>query len=545
MNKTTKIIIAATAAAVMALVSCQKVNPAQEPNEDPTVNEGQAANEERVITVTFTPQTKTTLDGVQPKFTNGDKILVANGRDEPDTCQVSVSGGAATFKTKLAGLLTAVYPAKAAKMKDDKNIEGVFVSTVQDGTFASANICMAENILTEAEFQNQTVVFSITPPTTSTEYVEVISTGLGIANSVPSGETTYTNKKRIHVATTPETAYPVYVSILVPSGLKISDLSFTDCNSIRESTDNTELATSALYTVGASGWYTKPYVEIKALYNGIDSTTLRWYKQNLAITDSGKKKWKGENTETAVKVPGTDDEDVIVGDYFQWGAHENYCGNASDANKGLLIYTAFNNTKCVGDIVYNFIFKSATDSTKTYRFNTSPSGSSVGISPYYSDSTSVFSKYTKTTSSEGDGKNILERTPDNDDVASIILGGDWRMPTTAEFYALYNATYWVWVEDDCGYYVFTPDADHTAGTKGNAFPTGLGKSDALLFFPAARNGRDASFNGGLSEGFYWSSSLYYSSSPKFAYCLYFGSGAVTPQYQFNRYYGFSVRPVSD
>lgn len=61
------------------------------------------------------------------------------------------------------------------------------------------------------------------------------------------------------------------------------------------------------------------FVEIPAKYDNTTVTSLKWARQNLAISTSGYKFWKGGNT-SAVKVPGTD-KDVIVGDHFQWASH--------------------------------------------------------------------------------------------------------------------------------------------------------------------------------------------------------------------------------
>ena len=66
---------------------------------------------------------------------------------------------------------------------------------------------------------------------------------------------------------------------------------------------------------------------------------------------------------------------------------------------------------------------------------------------------------------------------------------------------------------------------------------------ALLFFPAAGYGNNASLNNAGSNGNYWSSSLN-SSNPNNAYNLNFNSSNVNPQNNNNRYNGQSVRAVS-
>ena len=162
MKKTLHILFAALAATA-ALAGCTKeITPPSFEND----KVAPAAEGSRVIAVSFAPQTKTALgeDGFQPFFVDGDKILVSNGQNEPDTCIVSVKDGKATISTNLTGPLNAVYPAKAAKMGETnaKAIDGVLVSTEQDGTFANANICMANNIseaAKEATFVNKTALF--------------------------------------------------------------------------------------------------------------------------------------------------------------------------------------------------------------------------------------------------------------------------------------------------------------------------------------------------------------------------------------------------
>ena len=271
------------------------------------------------------------------------------------------------------------------------------------------------------------------------------------------------------------------------------------------------------------------YVLIKAKYNGTDSTTLKWYKQNLAITASGKKAWKGTNT-SAVKVPGTNGEEVIVGDYFQWAASYAGYGITDEGKKkpeNLLVYTAFINKGC-GESEDGFTFIDS----KQFK---------LANAPYYNSS------YTKYNDSDKDQHSILDTLSSaNDDVAHIILGGKWRMPTSAEFKAMKDATYWAWDGTDQGYYVFWP-GQGTNGTAGgrNTIADTDKKAVALLFFPAAGFGSSTSLKYAGSQGLYWSGSLY-TDDTGIAYDLSFGSKYVYPQNNLDqRHYGFSVRPVSD
>ena len=143
---------------------------------------------------------------------------------------------------------------------------------------------------------------------------------------------------------------------------------------------------------------------------------------------------------------------------------------------------------------------------------------------YCNGTSSSMTKYC-TSSSYGtvDNKTTLEAS---DDVATVKWGGSWRMPTTEEQQELIDKCTWTWTSLNGvnGYRV--------TGPNGNS-----------IFLPAAgyRYGQEVYFQG--SYGYYWSSSLN-SSSSSHAYYLYFNIGDYYRYYS-NRYYGHTVRPVSE
>lgn len=156
---------------------------------------------------------------------------------------------------------------------------------------------------------------------------------------------------------------------------------------------------------------------------------------------------------------------------------------------------------------------------------------STSIAPYYSSS--GYSKY-------GSSLQSLEK---KDDVANIILGGKWRMPTPAEYLAMRNATYWVWDATAHGYYIFSPDSSHPAGGRSDSYG-GLNKMNALLFFPAAGCGSSNTLYGGGSYGYNWSNRVYVG-NVSYAHLSYFSGGVISPQDNDSRSRGVPVRPVSD
>ena len=112
------------------------------------------------------------------------------------------------------------------------------------------------------------------------------------------------------------------------------------------------------------------------------------------------------------------------------------------------------------------------------------------------------------------------------DVARKKWGGNWRMPTRAEFKELHNNCTWEWTTKGGhnGYKV--------TGPNGNS-----------IFLPAAGFRGGAGTYNAESFGGYWSATPFENDSRR-AYYLYFDSGYRSTRWS-RRDYGRSVRPVSD
>lgn len=136
-----------------------------------------------------------------------------------------------------------------------------------------------------------------------------------------------------------------------------------------------------------------------------------------------------------------------------------------------------------------------------------------------------FSKYnTKSSYGAVDNKTTLDP---EDDVAHVILGGNWRMPTDAEWTELRNNCTWTWTTQNGVYGRLV-----TSKKTGNS-----------IFLPAAGYCNNDNLNNAGSYGLFWSSSLN-TDGPTYAWNISISSGSVL-SYDNYRYLGLSVRPVCD
>ena len=500
MKTSLHILLAALAATAMLAGCAKEITPPSFEN-DKVNPEGS-----RVIAVSFAPQTKTTLDGFQPKFEDKDSILISNG-NAIDTCEVKVESEAATISTNLTGPLTAVYPYKAAKMNgnDENLIDTVLVSTEQDGTFASANICMARMTDENEEslsFENKTAVFCIKPAAgASPQYLEVIAEGFDIANYIPAGLPN-TDSSAIRVA--PVTTDSVYVSILVPDGLTIGDLKFSDGTNEKAITTGDRAAES----IAAGTLYTV--------------TNANWESTEADIPDGALKGVFSVSTDKQVQFSRGNLRYVV--DTQEWGFYEHQ-------------YDFCNTTVYAGH-------HADTISLFTWGYNATKS-----IDP---DGTEYVSGH------DTEGNKQLNPSIDGDDWGVAYCGsngidvGTWRTLSTAEWQYLFNygdytseirenKCRWATV-NGVGGYVIAPDG--FTGTLQESYANDAGLADAgnLVFLPAAgyRGGSSVDDVGGY--GFYWSSTA---DGGNYACRVDFASFDVRPDDYDFRDYGFSVRLITE
>lgn len=499
--KKTMLFTAALAAFAM-LASCQKEQITETPADTTGVTEFTAEIE--------AVRTAIAADG-KVSWNVGDEIVITDAAKNSAIYVAASTGASTTFNLKSGQTAVGDGPYTATYGNINKQ--------VYDAAGANCPLVAPETNSKELHFSSPYAVVKITAQSLSGDVIKKII--------VATSEWGYTLDCGSGVALT-SGGTSFYVSLDAANYSKFSVTLFTEDKMVtRTRKEGVSLAAKDLLpvtlTFSSTDWSDRhDFVVVKGT---------KWAVNNLAISESGKKSWKGTGT-SVVTVPGTG-EDVIIGDWFQWATYAGYSGEATDPDKGLLLYTSFK-FKGVGDNANSFVMK---DSNHTFRAQDSP----YRIMP----ENSGFSKYTK------DGE-CLEPS---DDAANIILGGSWRMPTKDEHVALKNATYWVWDETAAGYYVYVPNPASDAGKHTVDAAETYNKSDALLFFNCPGFAQYAKFPYDFPaaqnkwRAFYWSSTCKGSAEKDNAYDMYLcGKGA---QGNFNaasttaRFYGCFVRPVLD
>lgn len=291
----------------------------------------------------------------------------------------------------------------------------------------------------------------------------------------------------------------------------------------------------------------------RAQINGHDYVLIngkRWATQNLTARTGS----PGDIPFNNAIVPGTADERVKVGDYFQWGASYNgYNVTENPQPDSLLIYSAYLDAKFDGTDDNQYIFELRTDEKDPK-------------APFWDSSgDGHFTKY------QGGGETLqLE-----DDAAHIILGGSWRIPSSQEFLDLCRYCFVVLDYDNKGL-IFYPAKEEShkgkfyigvevggefyevkreliqgatsysdcSGAEAD-FPSedSYTPDDALLFFPVAGYANIDHLHRAGQVGGYWSNEVF--DDIKGLFFEVDMSFLIKTRSSNSRFLGFSIRPVSD
>ena len=482
-------------ATFFAFSSCQKEN----------LQDNGSTNGVRIITAEFENNgTKTNLnsDGVTPEWKAGDVIRILNATTYQDVVLVSEENPLAeghgiiedgkiviAIDDEITGTLYAVYPATATSMTSCTDSKITFaIPAVQDGTFGSANICVAKgDDKDHLVFSNATAVLEFSQDSPS--YTGVIRVAVDAANNIAGTLTAeFDENNKATVTATGLTIKSIFTEAVSSAKDKYyiaiapvttGAVYFKYYKALKEASDiksSAPLVRNKIYALSIpDSGYEDSYVEITADYDNdpiTPATTLKWAKVNIGAT-------KPED----------------FGHYFAWGYTEG-CVRNSDGNGWVL----------------------ASDNTTAKQFYTTD-----------------FSNRSKTESTF-------------EDAAYVNWGGSWSMPTPVQFEKMKAATYWAWDDTDKGCYVFTPDGTHTAGSCGNDLGD-LSKANALLFFPATGLGMTNDLSYTEAQGYYLENEPNGTEPNNFAKCLlikYISSSlSISATSNVYKYFGSSIRPVSD
>ena len=452
------------------------------------------------ITVEATPVNFITLDKTSASLKVGETVtLTATVKPDDATDKtVTWSTSDASVATVSEGVVTAVKLGSANITAKAGEKEATCAITVEASPVTSVTLDKTSASLKVGEKVTLTVTVSPSSATdksvswssNSTTVATVSSSG--VVTAIKAGSATITVKTNdggktatcsvtVKAATVPVTGVSLNTTSLslkvgekVTLTATVSPSSATD-KSVTWSSNNTTVATvssSGVVTAIKAGSAT---ITVKTSDGGKTATcsvTVKASSSGQEAVDLGLPsglKWGSCN------IGASKPEEY--GDYFAWGETENKKDYSESTYKW-----------------YNGTYESIT------KYNTSTSYGTV------------------------DNKTVLDA---EDDVAHVKLGGNWRMPTDAEWTELRDNCTWTWTTQN--------------GVRGRLVTSK--KNGNSIFLPAAGDWLQNGFSDAGSTGYYWSSSLI-TERPYGVLFVYFNFRGVYRD-GYGRCYGLSVRPVSE
>lgn len=409
------------AVSVLALASCTEKPADITACQDPAFPDGR-----RVISISFGPDTKITLDGLQPVFEPSDQILISNGTQK-EICQVQIDGaGKASISTDLTGRLKAVFPAAAALTDANNAITGINIPATQTGLLKDAILATADIYDNSALFSCQTAILcfyvdasiGVKSLTVSSSGMAKIATGAYGIKVDPDGDDTLISS----VTTGNADSRLCYVAIRKDT--YAGDLTFTAETNTQGIVTRKSPSTATLLPGNIYDSFIPYYIKVKV--SDTPETYMKWAYCNLGAF-----------------LPEE------AGKYYPWADTEGH---------------RYNGTSFDGTISWS-----------NYKY----------ANGAYSENPNVFTVFTKYVSTsdaatywnaEGPADNKLSIEP-KDDAAVAALGGNWRIPTCDEHNALATAVNKEWNDADKGYFFGTAPARIFLPARGYA------KKDSTLDHP--------------------------------------------------------------
>ena len=501
-------------AMLMAMASCS--------SSDDEVAE--IKEESKLVPMTFTAtqesnaETRSALNGSNGvDWQAGDEISVFDGTGAGCNHQFSLTGDASLGKfsgiaSSEATSFTAVYPyTDGAQLESDGIVSGITLPAEQTATPNSfdpkAALMMAyTEDKSQLKFKN---VVSLVKVTTDFDCKSIVLTAkeniagtgkLTYNSGAPSINFTSNISQTITLKPASEDGviaagtYYIAVCPQTLSGFSISFINSADTKAYtRTSTKNNIFNRSGIRNLGTFKESDETWTSIIESNGNVKAS--QQIDLGLTITGSDSKQYRDNFAKSNLIANGLADDETDYGDYFAWGATKPWYTSYSGGR--------IEESELIGGKSGGYIYLNA---------------------PYYDSSTNSYTTYTAGTTLEA-----------ADDAAHAILGGNWQLPTTEIWGALYNANqdkvYWGPNNGD-------KTLETISGIQGMKI-TKKDDSKTYIFLPAAGYVHGTYFQVVGSEFYYWSGTA----SSNGAYDLTFWNGRVTAQDSSDRHLGFSVRPV--
>ena len=466
---------------------------------------GSYATAEFSVTQSGKPVQSITLNKTALPLHPGNVETLVATVDPSDAALSWTSSNSAVATVSTAGKVTAVGNGSAVITASATDGSGKKATCTVTVTTLVTGVSLNKSSLNLNEGASETLTVTISPSTASNKSVTWSSTNTSAATVDQNGKVTAVSKGTATITATANDGSGKKATCAVTVKRLVSSIVLSQ-TSVTVYTGNTVTLTATVSPSTASDcsltWSSSNTAKAKVSSSGIITGVSAGTATITATANDG----SGKNATCSVIVKTMPAGAVDLGLSVLWATCNLGTSGFVSSPEEYGAYYAWGETTTKSNYAWS-----------TYKFGTSSSG--------------PFSKYnTQSYYGTVDNKTVLDP---GDDVAHVKLGGNWRMPTDAEWTELRTKCTWTWTTNYNG-----------TGVKGRIVTASNGNS---IFLPAAGSRSDTNLYGAGSGGHYWSSSLC-TDHPSTAWNLEFSSypGDVSRNYgDGSRCLGFSVRPVSE
>lgn len=224
--------------------------------------------EPRVLTASYAlNETKSTLNGFDPKWAEGDKVMLTDGVNSqeftlvtsiPGLNEAQIGAEGTQFHVSIPGdwgaTIYAIYPSDSYLGIDGGEIEFI-IPTNQNGSFSSANICAAKTTDTSLSFKNVTSLVKLNSVETGINTVIIPAVNIAGTYKVNPGNTptlvSGTGRNSVIISTTGTEFYAAVAPVDVPvnTWLRFEDSNSTIVGAVKTTGDN-KFETNKIHNIG-------------------------------------------------------------------------------------------------------------------------------------------------------------------------------------------------------------------------------------------------------------------------------------------------------